>query len=416
MLNPIFYYQAVLLALSQIWANKTRSILTTLAIIIGVAAVTAVIAGLTGMQTKILTDFQTFGANKMFIFPDRPDDAPRNQYPWPVIRLKVEELEALNEPEHCPSVRRLTPITEVGAVIQYGDEMREGVQVMGIWPTWHDIERRQVLMGRPFTPGDEENAHQVCLVNEAAIAELDLPIDPTGSTILVDGRRFLIVGVVETLQATIFGMGETAAELFIPFSTSVKLQSPYFFFFITCQVNSPEVAEEAKAEASFVLRNLRQLEPDDPDTFEIAVIDQFIEQFKNIATVITAIASGIVGIALLVGGIGIMNIMLVSVSERTREIGLRKAVGATPGAILMQFLLEAITLCLLGGFLGVAAGEGLAFAARHLLADYELDQAAVPMWAIIMAFGFSAAVGVIFGMFPAIKASRLDPIEALRHE
>jgi putative ABC transport system permease protein len=413
-LNPLFYCQAVLLALGQIWANKTRSILTTLAIIIGVAAVTAVIAGLTGMQNKILTDFQTFGANKMFIFPHRPDDAPRNKYPWPMIRLKVQELEALSE--SCPSIRRLTPLTDFGAVIQHGDQIREGVQVTGIWPTWHDIERRQVLMGRPFTPGDEEDAHQVCLVNEAAIAELDLPIDPTGSTILVDGRRFLIVGVVETLQATIFGMGETSVELFIPFSTSVKLQNPYFFFFITCQVNSPEVAEEAKAEATLVLRNTRQLEPDDPNTFEIAVIDQFIAQFKSIATVITAIASGIVGIALLVGGIGIMNIMLVSVSERTREIGLRKAVGATPAAILMQFLLEAITLCLLGGFLGVALGEGLAFAARHLLADYQLDQAAVPMWAIIMAFGFSAAVGVIFGMFPAIKASRLDPIEALRHE
>jgi putative ABC transport system permease protein len=413
-LNPLFYCQAVLLALGQIWANKTRSILTTLAIIIGVAAVTAVIAGLTGMQNKILTDFQTFGANKMFIFPHRPDDAPRNKYPWPMIRLKVQELEALSE--SCPSIRRLTPLTDFGAVIQHGDQIREGVQVTGIWPTWHDIERRQVLMGRPFTPGDEEDAHQVCLVNEAAIAELDLPIDPTGSTILVDGRRFLIVGVVETLQATIFGMGETSVELFIPFSTSVKLQNPYFFFFITCQVNSPDVAEEAKAEATLVLRNTRQLEPDDPNTFEIAVIDQFIAQFKSIATVITAIASGIVGIALLVGGIGIMNIMLVSVSERTREIGLRKAVGATPAAILMQFLLEAITLCLLGGFLGVALGEGLAFAARHLLADYQLDQAAVPMWAIIMAFGFSAAVGVIFGMFPAIKASRLDPIEALRHE
>ena len=414
MLNPLFYYQAIFLALGQIWANKTRSFLTTLAIIIGVAAVTAVIAGLTGMQNKILTDFQTFGANKMYIFPDRPDGAPRNKYPWPQIRLKLEELAALTE--RCPSVRRLTPLTNFGAVVQHGDEIRDGVQVTGIWPTWHDIERRQVLMGRPFTAGDEEDAHQVCLVNEATITELDLPVDPTGSTILVDGRRFLIVGVVETLQATIFGMGETSAELFIPFSTSVKLQNPYFFFFIICQVMSPEVAEEAKAEASLVLRNVRQLDPEDLDTFEIAVIDQFIEQFKSIATVITAIASGIVGIALLVGGIGIMNIMLVSVSERTREIGLRKAVGATPAAILMQFLLEAITLCLFGGFLGVAGGEGLAFAARHLLADYELDQAAVPMWAIIMAFGFSAAVGVIFGMFPAIKASRLDPIEALRHE
>jgi len=413
-LNPFFYYQAIMLALGQIWVNKTRSFLTTLAIIIGVVAVTIVIAGLDAMKTKILTDFEMFGANKMFIFPHWPDDAPRNKYSWTDIRLKRTELEALTE--HCPSIRRLSPTTDFNAVIQNEDEIREGVQVVGIWPQWHDIERRQVLMGRPFVPSDEENAHQVCLVNEAAIEELELPVDPTGHTMLVDGRRFLVIGVVETLQAAIFGQGETSAEVFIPFSTAVKFKSPWFFFMITCQVVSPEAAEEAKAEARFVLRNIRKLEPDESDTFQIEAIDQYIEVFRNIATVITAVAGGVVGVALLVGGIGIMNIMLVSVSERTREIGLRKAVGATPAAVLLQFLLEAITLCLFGGFIGLAIGEAITFLCRRTLADYALDQMTIPLWAIVMACGFSAGVGIIFGMFPAIKAARLDPIEALRHE
>ncbi len=414
MLSPLFYYQAIMLALGQIWTNKTRSFLTMLAIIVGVAAVCAVIACLDGFKVRILTDFQRFGANKMFIFPDRPNDAPRNKYSWEDIRLKQSELEALDL--NCPSVRCLTPTTDLEAVIRYLDEKRDGVRITGIWPTWHQIEDRKVLMGRPFTTTDEEDARQVCLVNEAAIDELNLPRDPSGATMLINERRFHIVGVVETLQAGIFGMGETSSEVFIPFSTAVKFQPPWFFFMITCQIISPEVADEAKAETRFVLRNIRHLEPDESDTFEIAVIDQFIEQFNSIATVITAVAGGIVGIALLVGGIGIMNIMLVSVSERTREIGLRKAVGATPAAILLQFLLEAVTLCLFGGLLGVAGGEGMAFAARQLLVEQGFDQAAVPMWAIIMAFAFSASVGIIFGMFPAIKASRLDPIDALRHE
>jgi putative ABC transport system permease protein len=180
-------------------------------------------------------------------------------------------------------------------------------------------------------------------------------------------------------------------------------------------IKSPDLAEEAKSEVRFVLRKMRGLKADEPDTFTIAAIDQFIEQFRALAAGITAIAGGIVGVSLLVGGIGIMNIMLVSVSERTREIGLRKAVGATPGAIMMQFLLEAVVLCLVGGSVGVVIGELLAIG-MTFIPDSNLDEAHVPLWAIIMSFTFSAAVGVIFGMFPAIKASRLDPIEALRHE
>ncbi|MCP3905193.1 MAG: FtsX-like permease family protein [Planctomycetes bacterium] len=412
MLSPFFYYQAIVLALGQIWANKTRSFLTTLGIIIAVASVTAVIAALTGLKTMVLTEFESLGANKMFIVHDWPENAPRNKYSWEKIRLKVSELEAIAE--KCPSIRHVTPRTNFMAIIEHADQREEGIQVTGIWPTWHEIEGRQVRMGRPFTPSDEENAHQVCLVNEAAIEELDLPRDPTGSTILVNARRFLIVGVVETHESSMFDRNTGQTEVFIPFSNAVKHVQRHFFMLIMAQVVSPELAEEAKAEVRFVLRNMRQLGPDEPDTFRAEAIDQIIDQFKALAGGITAIAGGIVGVSLLVGGIGIMNIMLVSVSERTREIGLRKAVGATPSAVLMQFLLEAITLSVLGGFVGVLGGEALTFAMTLLVG--ELEQASVPMWAIIMAFAFSGTVGVVFGMFPAIKASRLDPIDALRHE
>ena len=413
MISFAFWTQAIILALSQIRANLGRSLLTALGIIVGVASVTAVIAALAGLKEKVLGEFETFGANRLLIFPDRPDDAPRNLYPWKDVRLKVEEVEAIEL--NCPSIRVVTPITTLGTTVQYGERLLEGITVTGIRPAWHETENRSVLEGRPFNSIDEDGARQVCLVNEDGIEELGLPAKPVGTSVLIGGRRYLIVGVVETIQSTMFGINTSAAELFIPFAQAARLQDQDFFFRITAMIESPDLAAEAESEVRFVLRKMRGLGPDDPDTFNVAAIDQFIEQFKTLAAGITAIAGGIVGVSLLVGGIGIMNIMLVSVSERTREIGLRKAVGATPAEILLQFLFEAVTLCLAGGAVGVVIGELLAFGLT-LIPDAGLDEAHVPIWAIVVSFSFSAAVGLIFGMFPAIKASRLDPIEALRHE
>mgnify|MGYP001480445867 CR=1 FL=1 len=413
MISFSFWTQAIILALSQIRANLGRSLLTALGIIVGVASVTAVIAALAGLKEKVLGEFESFGANRLLIFPDRPDDAPKNLYPWKEVRLKVEEVEAIEL--NCPSIRVVTPITSLGTSAQYGERLLEGITVTGIRPAWHETENRSVLEGRPFNSIDEDEARQVCLVNEAGIEELGLPTKAVGSSVLIGGRRYLIVGVVETIQSTMFGINTSAAELFIPFAQAARLHNPEFFFRVTAMIESPDLAAEAESEVRFVLRKMRGLGPEDPDTFNVAAIDQFIDQFKALAAGITAIAGGIVGVSLLVGGIGIMNIMLVSVSERTREIGLRKAVGATPGEILLQFLLEAVMLCLVGGALGVLIGELMAFGLT-LIPDAGLDEAHVPLWAIVVSFSFSAAVGLIFGIFPAIKASRLDPIEALRHE
>ena len=325
----------------------------------------------------------------------------------------MEEVDAIAK--HCPSVRVVTPITSFGTSAQYGERILEGISVTGIRPAWHETENRSVLRGRPFNSIDEQDARQVCLVNEDAIRELRLPVDPIDEHIIIGSRRYLVVGLVETIQSTMFGMNTSSAEIFIPFAMAARLQNDDFFFRVTAMIESPDLSAEAESEVRFVLRKMRGLEGDDPDTFEVAAIDQFIDQFKALAAGITAIAGGIVGVSLLVGGIGIMNIMLVSVSERTREIGLRKAVGATPAAILLQFLLEAVVLCLVGGAVGVLIGELLAFGLT-LIPDAGLEEARVPLWAIVMSFSFSAAVGLVFGMFPAIKAAQLDPIEALRHE
>ena len=413
MMNPLFWLQAISLAFSQIWANKSRAFLTALGIIVGVASTTAVIAALTGLKGKVLAEFESVGASKFFVFPDRPDNAPRNMYPWEKILLKTNEVKAIRD--ECTLVKAITPITEVGLDVESGDKRIDGITIAGIWPDWHLVQNRFVQEGRPFSQIDVDSERQVCLINEDAIRELDLPANPVGEPVLIGGRRFMIVGIVETTTARFFGMNTSSAEIFIPFSVAEKMQERNFFMRIEGLFANPETALEGEDEVRFVLRRIRGITPGDPETFRVAAIDKFIEQFKALAAGITAIAGGIVGISLLVGGIGIMNIMLVSVSERTREIGLRKAVGATPTAILLQFLLEAVTLCLVGGFVGIAIGRLAAFGLTKI-PGAQLDQADIPFWAVALSFAFSALTGVVFGMFPAIKAARLDPIEALRHE
>jgi putative ABC transport system permease protein len=178
---------------------------------------------------------------------------------------------------------------------------------------------------------------------------------------------------------------------------------------------SAETVEDAQAELKFFLRRTRHIRPGEPDTFIVQSLQSALDSFNKIAVIVTMVAGGIVGISLLVGGVGIMNIMLVSVSERTREIGLRKAVGAKRSAILTQFMIESVTLCFVGGLVGVGFGQLLTMAIANI-PQVKLDLAHIPLWAIGLSFTFAGVVGIVFGMVPAIKAALLDPIEALRHE
>ncbi len=405
--------QTVVLALGQIWANKMRALLTALGIIIGVGSVTAVIASLTGLQKFVLEEFETFGAKTMFLDGTVPESM-RNRISWRQVQLTIPEVQAIQE--HCPAVERITPRYFNSYPIRVGEMVKEGVLVTGIWPDWHDIQDRNVILGRQFNRIDEEEKRYVCIVNDQAIEELNLDRDPVGDYILIDNLRFLIVGVVETKQVSpMFGGGDVRSEVFTPLSTSMKIDSGLWIRDAFAQMTDPEQAKEAEEQIRFTLRKMRGLEPGEDDTFFIFATQQAIDQFKGIAAGMTAVAGGIVSISLLVGGIGIMNIMLVSVSERTREIGLRKAVGARPAIILMQFLVEAVVLCMVGGLIGLVIGQALTLALQNM-PDTPLEHASIPAWAIALAFAFSAGVGVVFGMFPAIKAARLDPIEALRHE
>ncbi len=405
--------QTVVLALAQIWTNKMRAMLTALGIIIGVASVSAVIAALTGLREYVLSEFETFGAKKVFMDGTVPDGY-ETRVNWRDIQMQISEVDQLLE--HCPSIARITPMRHGAYEVQFAETTKPGISVTGIWPEWHQIESRFVLMGRTFTRIDDEEARQVCLVNEKAIEELKLDRDPVGDYMFIASRRFLVVGVVETKdQGAMFGGGESQAEIYVPLSVANKLNPFGWVNYCIGELTSPDKAEDAKSEFRFVMRKIRNLPPEHPDTFEIAVLQNFIDQFKSMSAGITAVAGGVVAVSLLVGGIGIMNIMLVSVSERTREIGLRKAVGARPGIILLQFLVEAVVLCVVGGVIGLVLGQAMTLAIQNL-PDANLEQAAIPPWAVALAFIFCAGTGVIFGMFPAIKAARLDPIEALRHE
>ncbi len=304
--------------------------------------------------------------------------------------------------------------------IQHGEESVESVKITGIEPSYHDIVKRPLTLGRKLSVIDDMQVHQVCLIDTKLHYKLRLDRDCIGQAILIGHMKFIVVGVVEWRPPMEPGQSpENHYDIFIPFRTASKLQHepPVIGF---AESKSTEIVEDAQAEIRFFLRQKRNMKPTEPDTFEVSSVKRYKEIFDTIALILTSVAVGVVSISLLVGGVGIMNIMLVSVSERTREIGLRKAVGAKKTAILTQFLIESVALCFVGGLVGMGFGQLLTVALvkipRAFIEEFNMPMVYIPAWAIILSFSFAACIGIFFGMFPAIKAARLDPIEALRHE
>ncbi len=403
-------YQSAYLALAQIWANKTRSVLTTIGIVIGVASVTAVIAALTGLKAKVLSQVESFGSNTIIISPQRPDKGPLSRLPWWHFHFAPEEFD--NMLRHCPSVQRFTRLTHIWQqTARHGERSVGNVNVRGAEPSWHEIQKRPLLLGRKLSVIDE--TRPVCLIDPELRDKLRLDKDCIGQSIRIGHNTFRVVGVIEREPQLRLGGGDREYyEAVIPFRVASKFGQQWIN--ALAESKSTELLPEAVGEIKFFLRSTRHIKPGDPDTFRVESLKSMIKTFNEIALVVTLVAGGIVGISLLVGGVGIMNIMLVSISERTREIGLRKAVGAKKSAILTQFLVEAVILCFVGGLIGVGVGKLLTMVIAGI--NPLLEKTYIPAWAIVLSFAFAGSVGVFFGMFPAIKAARLDPIEALRHE
>jgi putative ABC transport system permease protein len=252
------------------------------------------------------------------------------------------------------------------------------------------------------------------VIGHGVLRDLKLPDNPLGRDLLVRGRAYRIIGVMES-KGQILGQ-DLDKFVIIPYGTAAAVQGQAAADQVRLLVRSttPETVDAAQLEIENALRVRHRLRPEQPNDFEIETQKELLKTFSKFANGVTYVVAGVVSIALLVGGIGIMNIMLVSVTERTREIGVRKAVGAKRGHILAQFVIEAITLALVGGLVGIVMGIGVGAIAAKLIPNW--PGFFVPVWALVLSFGFSSAVGLFFGIYPAAKASRLDPIESLRYE
>jgi putative ABC transport system permease protein len=397
------------IALVAIWANKMRSMLTVLGVMIGVAAVIAVVSIVQGFQHKIAGDLNEIGAGFIQVFPqgDRKN-------PFHVPQLTVEDAIAVRR--QTTSIRNFTPIFITSAETKYRD-IRHPVQAYAVNRSYPEILNHWVEFGRFFTPVDDEQKKRVAVIGQEVARQLELGDDPIGKLIQIDASSFTVIGVLEKKGGS-FGNNQDDIVL-IPFSTAGIIYGGENMRTLVLAFQMQEGAdlELAKEQVRETLRARHRLQEGQPDDFQILAQEEILETVSTVLGSVTMILGGVVAIALLVGGIGIMNIMLVSVTERTREIGIRKSLGARRRDVLIQFLIEAIALSGLGGVVGIVSGFLLANLARFIISRWtDIPEVHTPIAAIAGAFIFCAVIGIIFGIYPAAKASKLDPIEALRYE
>ena len=398
------------IALAALRANLMRSILTTVGIVIGVAAVIAVVSIVQGLQYTITSELQGVGATFMVISVKTDRQLPG----LTARQVKLTYDDARTIEEKVPGVKILTPTIFGRATLKFRDRKHTPFAIIGVNENWQDVTNQTVDTGRFLSKVDLENRRKVVVIGHKVADELNLGRQPVGQEIYLDTYPATVIGVMEKKGQN---LGLDYDDLvFVPFDSALNLfgRNAGDQVQVRLQAESTEVVEQVKDSITRLLRQRHKLPSSEPDDFEIQTQDEILESVNRILGSVTAVVGGVVGIALLVGGIGIMNIMLVSVTERTREIGVRKAVGARRQDVLLQFLIEAVTLSLIGGSIGLAFGFGLGAVVAKLIPGF--PPAHVPLWAVIIAFGFSAVVGIFFGIYPAAKASRLDPIDALRYE
>ena len=397
------------IAFRALWANKMRSLLTTLGVVIGVASVIAVVSIVQGLFFAVNNLFKDLGSGWVRVFANPPDDPDwEGAYVSPLYKQDAEYLV-----EHAQLVEGVAPAMFGNLTIKYGDR-RNSTTVLGTVPQYMDIVSFYVDRGRFFTRIDDAGRRKVCAIGASIIENLEIEEPVIGKRIQVGPENFTIIGVMEA-RGELIGL-QLDDYIFIPYGTarSIYGEEQIDNTFWEVSVSDPDKMELAKSQIVDVLRRRRRLEADQPNDFNLLSQEQITSVLGTISAYATGVAGGIAGVALFVGGIGIMNIMLVSVTERTREIGIRKAVGARRSNILLQFLIEATILTVVGGTIGILLGVGIGSIVAGLIPEF--PAAHVPIWSVVAGFSVSGFVGIVFGVYPALRAARLDPIDALRYE
>jgi putative ABC transport system permease protein len=402
-------WQTTLIALRALRRNKLRTILTALGIIIGVASVVAMVAVGNGAQARITSQVSALGQNLLTVMAGSKKSGGVQSGLGSASTITLEDAAAIGR--EVPDVVAVSP--EASTTAQALANGRNwSTTVVGESESYLKIRSWKIAVGSMFTEREVRSAAKVAVIGSKTANELFGPLNPIGQSVRIKNIPFVIIGLLESKGAGMGGMNQDD-RLIIPYTTAMKrITGDKYLRSVNVQVASSERMEIAQQQITALLRQRHRLTDGRSDDFNIFNQKEIADTVNSISTIITLLLGSVAGISLLVGGIGIMNIMLVSVTERTREIGIRIAVGAQPGDIRLQFLIEAITLSLLGGLLGVLAGVG----ASKLVGMVANFQAIVSTGSIILAFGVSSAIGIFFGFYPAHKAAALNPIEALRYE
>ncbi|HET9799567.1 MAG TPA: ABC transporter permease [Gemmatimonadaceae bacterium] len=402
--------EIIRVALGALRANKLRSLLTMLGIVIGVAAVIAVVALGTGAQSAVKERISSLGTTLLTIIPGQQRGMGGVSFDQ-TMKLTMDDAHAIED--RAPSITAVQPEMTSRLQVQYLTQ-NTNTSIVGTTANYLEVRKYELDVGRMFSRAEDEARQRVCVLGPAVLEALGIetPDAIVGEAVRIRGIQFTVVGVLKSKgQSTPFGNPDD--QVLVPITTgrfrlfgSDRLRS------ISVLAESEEKIPDAMADVQRVLRREHRLGQNRPDDFQIRSQADFLNTLGETTQVFTYLLSGIAAVSLLVGGIGIMNIMLVSVTERTREIGIRKALGATRANILLQFLIEAVVLCLLGGLIGALVGSG---GATAMSAFFQWNTIISPS-AIAAAFAFSAMVGVLFGVWPARRAASLDPIVALRYE
>jgi len=411
-LQAFFYalQECVRSALGSIRSHRMRSFLTMLGVIIGVASVICIVSLLQGLTRSVMNEFQGIGGNTLQV---RSDTSQEDRMIGKWNRLRPSDLELVKY--RVAGISNVTPMSGLNLPggVRNGSNT-SAVQVIAS-TSWFQLANQSFpRLGRFITDSDNDSRRRVVVLGEKARTDLKLPDNPLGTFIQVGGEWFKIVGVMEA-RGDLFGQS-LDNYVVIPFETGRALAGPNNEpdMAIMVTVDNLDAIADVTSRITALLRRAHQIGPENSDDFKVESSQTLTETIERVSGTITLVISAVVGISLLVGGVGIMNIMLVSVTERTREIGIAKALGAPRSFILMQFLIEAMVLAVIGGIIGIGLGWLLGVLAAKIIPHF--PPPAVPWWAIVGATGFSALVGMIFGILPARRAANLAPIDALRHE